>query len=179
MADVFISYAREDKGFVRRLHSTLASKNLDAWVDWEDIPPTADFMQEIFAAIEAADTVVLILSPDWASSLVCRREVEHGLLHNKRLVPLVWRDVDAEHLAPGVAALNWISFRETDDFGAAVESLLSAINTNLERTRALTRLLVRAIEWNAVARDVSYLLRGVDLAHAEQMLTVTTADERG
>ncbi len=178
MADVFISYAREDKAFVRRLHSALASKNLDAWVDWEDIPATADFMQEIFAAIEAADTVVLILSPDWAASVVCRREVEHALSHNKRLVPLVWRDVEPEHLAPGVAALNWIFFRETDDFDTAVESLLSAINTDLERTRALTRLLVRAIEWNAMSRDVSFLLRGVDLAHAEQILTTTPADQQ-
>src|SRR5262245_33761615 len=128
MADVFISYAREDKAFVRRLHATLAARQLDVWVDWEDIPPTADFMQEIHAAIEAANTVVLAVSPDWAASNICRHETAHALSHNKRLVPLVCRDVEAEQLTPAVAALNWIFFRESDNFEAAFESLLLALN---------------------------------------------------
>ena len=178
MADVFISYARKDKAFVRRLHDALATGKLDAWVDWEDIPPTADFMQEILSAIEAAETVVLVVSPEWCASSICRQEVDHALAHNKRLVPLVWREVEPSQVVPGVAALNWIFFRETDDFDAAFESLVSAIKTNLERTRALTRLLVRAIEWNTKARDTSFLLRGIDLAQAEQRVVEAAADEQ-
>ena len=34
MADVFISYAREDKVFVRRLFEALEAHDRDAWVDW-------------------------------------------------------------------------------------------------------------------------------------------------
>jgi hypothetical protein len=167
MADIFISYAREDKSFVRRLHEALAARKLEAWVDWTGIPPTADFMREIHAAIEAADTVVLILSPDWSVSKVCALEAAHALGHRKRLMPLVCRDVEPDKLPTSVATINWIFFRESDDFDAALETLLEALKTDLERTRALTRLLVRAIEWDAKGRETSFLLRGVDLASAE------------
>ena len=34
------------------------------WVDWEDIPPTAEWMREVEVAIEGADTFVFVLSPD-------------------------------------------------------------------------------------------------------------------
>jgi WD40 repeat protein len=171
MADVFISYAREDKAFVRRIHEALAARSLEAWVDWEDIPPTADYIQEIHAAIEAADAVVLVLSPDWAASTICAQEASHALAHNKRLAPIVFRDTEPERLPPAVAALNWIFARETDSFPDAFEALVSAIQTDLPRTRAITRLLVRAIEWDAKQRDPSFLLRGVDLEQAERTVT--------
>ncbi|MEA3209955.1 MAG: hypothetical protein QOE70_3012 [Chthoniobacter sp.] len=178
MADVFISYAREDKPFVHRLHDALTARGLKAWVDWAGIPPTADFMQEIHAAIEAADTVLLILSPEWSGSKICRLETTHALTHKKRLIPLVCREIEAEQLLPEVAALNWIFFRESDDFAAASASLLLALDTNLDRTRALTRLLVRAIEWDAKQRDASFLLRGTDLTQAELALGEATETER-
>lgn len=171
MADVFISYAREDKAFVRRIHEALAARTLEAWVDWEDIPPTADYLQEIHSAIEAADAVVLVLSPDWAASTVCAQEASHALAHGKRLAPIVCRELEPDRLPPAVAALNWIFARETDPFPDAFEALVSAIQTDLARTRAMTRLLVRAIEWDAKLRDPSFLLRGVDLEQAEQTVT--------
>ena len=37
--EVFISYSRKDKDFVRRLDEALKSQGLEAWVDWEDIRP--------------------------------------------------------------------------------------------------------------------------------------------
>jgi hypothetical protein len=55
MADVFISYSRKDTDFVRRLHEALGERNRDTWVDWEDIPPTAEWLEEIYSAIESRD----------------------------------------------------------------------------------------------------------------------------
>ena len=54
--EVFISYSRKDKEFVRRLDEALKSRGREAWVDWEDIRPTEECMQAIYAAIEGADT---------------------------------------------------------------------------------------------------------------------------
>ena len=59
MADIFISYSRKDKGFVQQLHAVLASQKRDIWVDWEDIPLTADWMAEIRSGIESLE-----FSPD-------------------------------------------------------------------------------------------------------------------
>ena len=43
--EVFISYSRKDTEFVRRLDEALKSRGREAWVDWEDIRPTEEWMQ--------------------------------------------------------------------------------------------------------------------------------------
>jgi hypothetical protein len=63
MYDVFISYARADKDFVRKLHQGLEEINRDIWIDWQDIPPTAEWHTEIFASIAAAHNFLFIVSP--------------------------------------------------------------------------------------------------------------------
>jgi len=68
MADVFISYAREDKDFVRCLDRALTEDGRDVWVDWEDIAPSAEWMEEIRTAIEGADAFVFVLSSDSLAS---------------------------------------------------------------------------------------------------------------
>src|SRR5437667_8785483 len=114
--EVFISYSRKDTDFVRRLDEALKSRGREAWVDWKDIRPTEEFMQAIYAAIEGADTFVFVLSPDSVASIVCRREIAHAAAYNKRMVPIVVRDVDADTVPEDLAKLNWILFRDSDDF---------------------------------------------------------------
>lgn len=69
--DIFISYSRRDKEFVARLHAALAALGRDAWIDWEDIPLTAEWEAEIYAGIEGADAFVFVLSPDSIRSEIC------------------------------------------------------------------------------------------------------------
>src|SRR5215212_8921413 len=96
MADVFISYSRRDRPFVQSLQTALSERGRDVWVDLEDIAPTAEWLAEVFAGIEAANTFIFVLSPDSIASKVCGQEVAHAVKHQKRLVPVVCRDVDAE-----------------------------------------------------------------------------------
>jgi TIR domain-containing protein len=119
MADIFISYAREDKDFVRRLDESLRSRGREAWVDWQGIRPTEEFMQAIYSAIEAADIFVFVLTPDSVASVVCGHEIAHAAAHNKRMVPIVAEDVEAAAVAEPLAKLNWIFCREGDDFEKA------------------------------------------------------------
>jgi hypothetical protein len=51
--DVFVSYSR-DEDFVRRLDEALQERGKVVWVDWEEIPPTADWRARIFEGILAA-----------------------------------------------------------------------------------------------------------------------------
>src|SRR6266700_3608432 len=67
--EVFISYSRKDTDFVRRLDESLKSRGREAWVDWEDIRPTEDFMQAIHSAIEGVDTFVFVLTPESVAKL--------------------------------------------------------------------------------------------------------------
>jgi len=73
MADVFISYAREDQEFVKKLSQALKSHGRDAWVDWTDIPPTVEWLREIFAGIEGTAVFAFLISPESVRSPVCGR----------------------------------------------------------------------------------------------------------
>jgi WD40 repeat protein len=168
--DGFISYSRKDKVFVQKLHQALAEGQRDTWVDWEDIPRTADWWSEIEAGIEAANTFIFIISPDSVASEVCRREIAHAAKHHKRLVPIVHRDSPTEAVPEVLARLNYVFCRDSDDFDQAFQELLAALDTDLDWVKAHTRLLVRAREWEKHSRNDSFVLRGVDLEEAEQRL---------
>lgn len=172
MAEVFISYSRRDKEFVKRLHTALSEQGRDTWVDWEDIPLTADWWQEIQQGIEAADTFVFILSPDSAASKVCGQEVEHAVAHNKRLVPIVHREgFQEQQVHPAIRKHNWLFFREQDEFDQAFAQLGQAIDLDIAYAHQHTRLLVRAKEWEAQERNPDLLVRGIELEAAIHWLT--------
>jgi WD40 repeat protein len=170
VSDVFISYSRKDQAFVQRLHQALQDRGREAWIDWKDIPPTAEWLLEVYGGIEAADTFLFILSPDAVDSKVCGKEVTYAVSHNKRLIPVVCKDVDPDTVPPALAVLNWIFIRPQDDFDAGVERLVQALDRDLEWAKAHTRLLTRALEWERKGRNPSYLLRGNDLQEAETWL---------
>ncbi|MEO6567771.1 MAG: toll/interleukin-1 receptor domain-containing protein, partial [Opitutaceae bacterium] len=191
MADVFISYSRKDSAFVKRLDEALTSRGRKTWVDWEGIAPTEEFMQAIYAAIDSADTFVFVLSPDSIASAVCGMEIAHAVASNKRMVPVVAREVSGAAPPPpppreaggpavpeALAKLNWIFCRDTDGFDAAVDTLVGALDTDLDWVRAHTRLTTRATEWEKRGKDSSFVLRGIDLRAAEVWLTQAGADEK-
>jgi WD40 repeat protein len=177
MTTVFISYSRKDGDFVRRLNEALEARDREAWVDWEGIPPTAEWMREIVGAIDAASAFVFVMTPDSLSSAVCVEELQHAVAQNKRLVPLLRRDVEPSSVPSALARVNWILCRDADDFTAGVQTLVTAIDTDLEWVRAHTRLLVRAREWDGRGRENSLALRGDDLKAAEQWLALGPTHE--
>jgi WD40 repeat protein len=175
MPDVFISYSRKDKEFVRRLHDALKASKRDIWIDWEDIPLTADWWKEIQEGIEAADNFIFTISPDSARSTVCRQEADHAVANGKRFVPILYRDVtdpeDQKLLHPHINSHNWIFFKDEKQFDEQFKLLLGALDADLEHSKTHTRLLVRAKQWDANGRDNSFLLKGTELAEAETWLT--------
>src|SRR5438874_3925457 len=176
MPDLFVSYSRKDKEFVRRLVETCIAREKDVWVDWEDIAPTADWQGEIDAGIEAAESFAFVITPDSLDSRVCGRELEHALEHGKRIVPLLRRDPNGVDVPAEIAARNWIFFRDADDFDESFATFVHALETDLDWVRAHTRLLLRAREWEARGRDGSLLLRGGDLRAAEERLARAGAE---
>jgi len=169
VTDVFISYAREDRKFVQRLHDALASAGRDSWVDWEGIPASAKWMAEVRAAIDEADCFCFVVSPDSVESPVCREEAAHAAASNKRILPLLHRPVPDGLVPETVAAHNWIAFEDGQDFDQAFATLVQALETEPEHLRTHTRLLIKAKEWDG-SKDRSLLLRGSDLTGTETWL---------
>ncbi len=170
MADVFISYAREDQGFVRKLCDALKSHGRDAWVDWTNIPPTVEWLREIFAGIEGTAVFVFLISPDSVRSPVCAQEIAHAVEHHKRLVPILHRPVEDSAVAPALSVRNWIRLGQEDDLNIKLPEVLRAIETDWEWVNQHKRLTTRAVEWRDKSREKSLLLRGRDLTSAERWL---------
>ncbi|RMF76797.1 MAG: toll/interleukin-1 receptor domain-containing protein, partial [Chloroflexi bacterium] len=165
--DVFISYSRHNEDFVRKLFNALLDEgrdNKDIWVDWEDIPLTADWWEEIQRGIEGADTFVFVISPDSLQSPIVHMEINHARQYGKRIVPVVHQDAEVETALGALAARklddltldrlagrdimqmvrdnwqvlsrhNWLFFREEDDFDTAFNDLLGAIAVDLQHVR--------------------------------------------
>ena len=86
--EVFISYSRKDKEFVRRLDEELKRRDREAWVDWEGIPPGDTWEKAIYGAIESTHTFIFVLTPDSIAFEICGKEIAHAAANNKRLVPI-------------------------------------------------------------------------------------------
>ena len=177
MSDIFISYSRRDIDFVRRLFDQLQERDHESWVDWQDILPTADWLAEIYRGIESADSFLFVISPDSVVSEFCTLEIEHAVKHNKRLIPVVWEDVEDSQVHTSMVARNWIFLRQEDDFEAGLELLIGALDTDLVYIREHTRLLTRAIEWHDNDNRRSDGLRGPDLTSAEGWLSISHSME--
>jgi hypothetical protein len=115
MADVFISYAREDQEFVRKLQDALEEQDRDTWIDWKDIPLTAKWKEEVFSGIERADSFAAVISPDLVASEPCQAELDHAAQNNKRIVPLWHRDVADEEVPAELSSHQYVYFRDNDD----------------------------------------------------------------
>lgn len=174
MTDIFISYSRRDQTFVRGLHDSLVTDGRDVWVDWESIPLTADWFQEIKVGIEGADAFIFVISPDSVRSEVCAAEIEHAINLNKRFVPVLYRDLVEAHdkaaLHPKISSHNWTFMRNDSELQENLNLLKSALDTDLAHARIHTRILTRALEWDHRGRDTSFVLRGNDLKEAERWL---------
>ena len=78
MADVFVSYAREDRAFAARLAHALEAGGRTVWWDRE-ILPGKDFAELIAAELAQAKAVVVIWSPASGKSGWVRDEAHEGL----------------------------------------------------------------------------------------------------
>jgi len=177
MASLFISYSRKDKEAARKLTEALKGQEFDFWIDWEGIEPTVDWWREIEKGIEGADNFLFLISPDSASSNVCKQEIEHAVKNGKRLIPVVVRDTKAEEVASELRPLNWIFLRDADDFQSAFGKLITAIQTDYIWVQFHRRLQVKALEWERSAHENSLLLRGKDLQDAESQLVKNSSKE--
>ncbi|MFN8186253.1 MAG: TIR domain-containing protein [Gaiellales bacterium] len=176
MADVFVSYAREDIDAVRRLHDALVARGMEVWVDWEGIEPSDRWLDSIREAIDGADAVVAIVSPAFLASEICALECEHASSLNKRLIPIVVAEPgEGQPVPPSIAEINWIFLRSSDDFERGIEALARAVDTDIDLIRTHTRVLTRARAWELAGRKPSPLLRGEELRLAESWLARAAA----
>ncbi|MFN8374414.1 MAG: TIR domain-containing protein [Anaerolineae bacterium] len=196
--DVFISYSRRNAEFATRLHSALDLAGIKAWLDNEDIPLSQPWWEEIKQGINNSGVFLFICSPDSISSQVCHCEVNHAIAQHKRIIPINlipvfdeiitgkielketgWTTpdgataVNAKANWEHIKALNFVYVQNKEEnkpFDDFLRELLDTIRSDFGYAREGSRLLGRALTWQA-SKDNSLLLNGAELLRAEQWLS--------
>ncbi len=163
---VFVSYSRADTAFALDLVAGLQACGFQAFIDQEDIAPGEPWEQRLSGLIESADTVVYVLSPDSLISDHCSWEVQETLRLNKRLLPVMWREVPDDKVPPELSTLNYTFFSGKNSYAQGLRELSEALRVDFVWIREHTRIGALARRWDARGRSEAMLLRGDELEQA-------------
>ena len=164
MADIFISYAREDAAFALRLVGALKARGREVWVDQEEIAFTAKWWDECRDGIASADAVICVVSPDWTASATCQAELDHAVKLSKRLVPVVVREPPASEVPPDLAQINWFVFGADADFEAQVDELVEVLAIDLDRATCTPGCCCEPMNGSAGVKTVACYCGGTSSA---------------
>jgi hypothetical protein len=167
---VFISYSRKDEDFAQELLAGLQLVGFEPYLDKHDIAAGEDWEQRLGRLIEAADTVVFVISPDAMASDRCAWEVNRTVELKKRLLPIVFRRVEEAQVPPRLKQLNYVFFDRPFSFALSLQALATALQTDLEWIREHTRIGELALRWHSRGQVEALLLRGEELSAAKTWL---------
>ena len=106
--DIFVSYAKEDSDFVRRLVEALRAKQMTVWYDRGELRLGDAILRDLEDGLEHSDFFVLVLSPEYLKKAWSQFETGVALgRHGKnRILPIFLRHSNRAELvrfAPSVA----------------------------------------------------------------------------
>lgn len=127
----FISYKHEDVDFASKIFRSLKACGINAWWDSDenDIRTGAEWRSEILLGVQNCFNIVFIISPLSLRSGECMAELRHALLLNKRLIPILYKDVDVNEAPAALSKIQWLDFRH--DFTEPLKELLTLLNSPL------------------------------------------------
>lgn len=166
---VMLSYARADaREFSRELADGLEAANFEVLLDVDDIEAAADWELRLADMIRSVDTLIVVLTPGWIASKICKWELDEAVRQNKRIIPLLHKEPLPDAPAPAeISRLNYIFFDGSQSFGTALKELAPALRLNLGWIRDHTHYSESARLWEQRHRDPAMLLRGAELKRAE------------
>lgn len=92
---VFISHAAADKAFAAQLADQLRKAKFEPWLDANDLRPGENIGLAVGRALDRADAMIVLLSPEAVRSHWVMREIDYGLTERRfaggRLVPVMVR----------------------------------------------------------------------------------------
>ncbi|HEY5041750.1 MAG TPA: toll/interleukin-1 receptor domain-containing protein [Verrucomicrobiae bacterium] len=89
---VFISNSEADEKWARLLRSRLSEEGFEVWNSANDIAPGDNWLLKSGKALQNADAMIVLLSPDSAKSDWVRSEIEYALSSSQfrsRVIPLL------------------------------------------------------------------------------------------
>ena len=123
--EVFLSHSSADREFVTVLSDTLIRHGVPVWYSDTNILGSQQWHDEIGAALNRCDWMVLVLSPDSVESIWVKREVLFALMQSRyaeKIVPLVHKNCDFDKLSWVLSQYQMVDFQ--DDFQNGCKELL-------------------------------------------------------
>lgn len=181
MTDVFmISASWEDpyRDFIRLL---LARNKITTWRYASDIQVGMEESDLIKEGIEGADNIIFLISEKSIASGKCLDELALALEYNKRIIPVSIQKIGSKSALPdALASLSDIDFTAIDLGEQAnpmdmqrhkqVNVLVNEIEHDKEYFQRHKQLLTRALKWERLDKNDSFLIRGYNLSEAQTWL---------
>ena len=129
---VFISHSEETQPLFRSVLQALKKEGLDVWDDDYDIYPGDNWAKVTGEALEQADAMVVLLTPEALDSKIVRREISYALVGQKfenRLIPVLV-GVDYERARKKVPIINYlktITMPESDRQEEGINQITQAL----------------------------------------------------
>jgi hypothetical protein len=107
--EVFVSYSSSDAQTAQRLVAYLEDRGIRCWVAPRDVPPGADFAEQVVRAIDRSRALVVLVSDAANSSPHVRRELERAVGQGCRIVPLqIGTTVSSDKLSYFFSGVQWL-----------------------------------------------------------------------
>lgn len=142
---VFISYHKDDREAVCKLHNELKKRGIQTWMDMQDIKPGHSKSKTIIQGIVSSTHFLACLSPSFLQSEEARNQTFLARANYKKVIPLVVSDFPPkqspldevykagqlhDYAFKGLEEVQWIDLREGYEhltYEAGFESLVDAI----------------------------------------------------
>jgi hypothetical protein len=113
MADIFISYAREDANVAQAFYHRLAAAGLSVFLDTVSLAPGAPWSQKIREELKTARTVLVLASHKAIHSAMVNQESGAAALNGKKVIPVLW-DMDPAQLSGWLREYQALDLRGQD-----------------------------------------------------------------
>lgn len=131
MNEIFISYSRQNTGFVDKLVQELEKRGLSIWMDREDIRGGTAWRAAISNAIRSCDAFIIVLSQQSAASKNVTKELALADTHNKVIIPIRYQACEIPpKIEYQLAGLQIVDFAG-QSFTSALDQLINALPASL------------------------------------------------
>lgn len=124
---VFISYARSDEAFVRRMDADLKKHGINTWVDFDDIVAGKSWARQIGEALDSCDIMLLVFSPTAMESTNVEDEWNYYLDRGKMIIPVLYQPCTIPYR---LYKLQYVDFNDRD-YADAVADLVDTLRIHI------------------------------------------------
>jgi TIR domain-containing protein len=114
MANIFISYSRQNESIARTLADDMKTLGHTMWFD-QELSGGQVWWNQILAAIRNCDVFVFVLAPETLNSIACKREYGYAAVLGKPILPIqVSGGVSTNLLPTELSRIQFVDYRHQD-----------------------------------------------------------------